>query len=107
MHATAAIALLTAAISLAAIAPASAGRGHGGHPGRVWQSKLAGQAIPAQPGSGLTITQNGNGNAASAVQTGGGGAINITQNGNNNSVTVIQLNRAGRGGRGPRPYGWR
>ena len=96
----AAAALLATTISLGAITPATAGRGHhygwffkGGAPGMQGQGS----------GNGLTITQNGDGNAASAVQLGGGGgAINISQNGNNNSVTVIQINR---GGKGRRPLG--
>lgn len=99
LHAAAAIALVSAGISIAAIAPASADRGrfHGGEHRWGWQRDAV--ALINQGGSGLTITQNGNGNSANAVQFGGGGALNITQNGNNNSVTVLQVNRGGHGGR--------
>ena len=110
MRMTAAIALVTAGLSLSLTAPAFADRGHGHDWRRAWDGQAHGQGY-GQPngegtqiqavGNGLTITQNGNGNSVGAVQQGGGGALTITQNGNNNSVTVIQVNRGGR-----RAHGW-
>jgi uncharacterized membrane protein len=89
---------LAATIGLGALSPAMADGHRWGRRDHAWGygSAQQGQDIQAT-GNALSITQNGNGNAANVLQR-GGGATTITQNGNNNSVTVIQVIGRGHGG---------
>ena len=101
----AATAILAATMSLAAVMPAEAGRGHNDKHGRIVQKAKPG-ALVSKAGGAVNIVQNGNQNGVVAVAN--TGTTNITQNGDNNNLTVIQVTVAGRGkGLRPSAYGRR